>query len=297
MVVKEDAAADAAWVPFFQEIQDLQIQRNEILVVPLIFDFQYSRAIHWETWIDHELADEDFYRHLEQAGVLHSILILRSSNMYRDIEALRQLVRRWCPSTHTFFFAHGELTVTLEDVENYWMLPILGDQDPVEVELSLEELKVEAALADYIGWKNISLGTQVMRFTPWMDHFMREGDASIYKATFVVYWLSKCVFGEPPTNSVKPLYFHIAVKIAASVCFPLTPLLLGQLYTQLDLLHAEELVGLSCHMVATAFNSSVVHTFLWEHASDYITNGKKPYEARNKFATMAVEFATRFGGF
>jgi hypothetical protein len=187
--------------------------------------------------------------------------------------------------------------VTLEDVENYWMLPILGDQDPAEVELSLEELKVEAALADYIGRTNIFLGTQVTRFTPWMDHFMREGDASIYRATFVAYWLSKYVFGEPPTNSVKPLYFHIAVKYAASVCFPLTPLLLGQLYTQLDLLHAEELVGLSCHTVATAFNSSVVHTFLWEHASDYITNGRKPYEARNKFATMAVGVATRFGGF
>jgi hypothetical protein len=144
----------------------LQIQRNEILVVPLILDFQCSKAIDWETWIDHELADEDFYRHLEQAGVLHSILISRSSNMYRDTEALRQLVRRWCPFTHTFFFAHGELTVTLEDVENYWMLQILGDQDPAEVALSLEELKVEAALADYIGRKNISLGTQVMRFTP-----------------------------------------------------------------------------------------------------------------------------------
>uniref|UniRef100_A0A2N9GZG4 Aminotransferase-like plant mobile domain-containing protein n=1 Tax=Fagus sylvatica TaxID=28930 RepID=A0A2N9GZG4_FAGSY len=169
--------AVAAWVPSFQEIQNLQIQRNEILVIPLILDFQCSKAIDWETWIDHELADEDFYRHLEQVGVLHSILISRSSNMYWDTEDLRQLVQRWCPFTHTFFFAHGELTVTLEDVENYWMLQILGDQDPTEVALSLEELKVEATLADYIGRKNISLGTQVMRFTPWMDHFMKEGDA------------------------------------------------------------------------------------------------------------------------
>ena len=70
--------------------------------------------------------------------------------MFQDTEALRQLVRRWCPFTHTFFFAHGELTVTLEDVENHWMLPILGDQDPAEVELSPEELKVEATLAYYI---------------------------------------------------------------------------------------------------------------------------------------------------
>ena len=46
------------------------------------------------------------------------------------------------------------------------MLPILGDQDSVEVKLPPEELKVEAALADYIGRKNTSLGTQAARFAP-----------------------------------------------------------------------------------------------------------------------------------
>jgi hypothetical protein len=56
--------------------------------------------------------------------------------------------------------------VTLEDIENHWLLPISGDQDPAEVELSPEELRIEAALADYIGRKNTSLGTQAARFTP-----------------------------------------------------------------------------------------------------------------------------------
>ena len=53
----------------------------------------------------------------------------------------------------TFFFAHGELTVTLEDIENHWLLPILGDQDPADFELSLEELRIEAALVDYVSLK------------------------------------------------------------------------------------------------------------------------------------------------
>ena len=87
---------------------------------------------------------------MEQASVLRSILISRCSNMYRDTEALRQLVRKWCPSTHTFVFAHEELTVTLEDVENHWLLPILGDQGPAELELSPKESRIEATLADYI---------------------------------------------------------------------------------------------------------------------------------------------------
>jgi hypothetical protein len=147
--------------------------------------------------------------------------------MFWDTEALQQLVRRWCPSTHTFFFAHGELTVTLEDVVNHWLLSILGDQDPAEVEVSLEELRIKAALADYIGRKNTSLGTQVVRFTPWMDYFKRKEDASICRATFVAYWLSKCVFGEPLAYSIKPLYFPIVVQIVVGVCFPLAPLLFG----------------------------------------------------------------------
>uniref|UniRef100_A0A2N9GTA7 Aminotransferase-like plant mobile domain-containing protein n=1 Tax=Fagus sylvatica TaxID=28930 RepID=A0A2N9GTA7_FAGSY len=171
-----------------------------------------------------------------QAGVLRSILISRCSNMFRDTEALRQLVRRWCPSTHTFFFAHGEMTVTLEDIENQWLLPILGDQDPAEIALSPEESKVEAVLAE----------------------------------------------------------LHRAKK---RVRFPLAPLLLGQLYTQLDLLHAEELAGASCHIVTAAFNSSIVHTFIWEHALEYIRKGRKPYEARKKFGSMPEGVVVNVGDF
>ncbi len=48
LVVREDATADMAWTPSFREIRDLQMQRNEMLAVPLVFDFQCSRAASWE---------------------------------------------------------------------------------------------------------------------------------------------------------------------------------------------------------------------------------------------------------
>ena len=51
--------------------------------------------------------------------------------------------------------------MTLEDIENHWLLPILGDQDPAELELSPEELKIEAALVDYFGRKNIPWGLKL----------------------------------------------------------------------------------------------------------------------------------------
>ena len=90
--------------------------------MPFKFDFKCSRARSWEAWVDNEFADEEFCAFLEQTGVFQAILILRSSYMYRDTEALRQMIWRWCPSIHTFFFAYGEFTVTLEDIENHWML-------------------------------------------------------------------------------------------------------------------------------------------------------------------------------
>uniref|UniRef100_A0A2N9GXU8 Aminotransferase-like plant mobile domain-containing protein n=1 Tax=Fagus sylvatica TaxID=28930 RepID=A0A2N9GXU8_FAGSY len=210
LVIREDSAADVAWTPNFREIRDLQIQRNEMLAVPLVFDFQC-----------------------------------------------------WCAPLYSYF-------KMLKYVPGYRSITAAG---PADLVLSPEELEIESALADYIGRKNIALGTQAARFKPWMEHFNRETDPLIRKATFVAYWLSKCIFGEHPAYSIKPLYFPLAVKVVAGVCFPLAPLLLGQIYTQLDLLHAEELAGASCHL------------------------GRKPYEARNKFASMPEGVVANVGDF
>ena len=46
-----------------------------------------------------------------------------------------------------------------------------------------------------------------------------------------------------------------------------------------------------------AFNSSIVHMFLWEHALEYITKSRKPYEARNKFALMPEKVVVHVGDF
>ncbi len=97
------------------------------------------------------------------------------------------MVRRWCASTHTFLFAHGELTVTLEDIENHWRLPILGDCDPSEIELSPTELKAETILLNYVGKKNISLGASAARLTTWPQRFFMEKDDDLHRAAFVAY--------------------------------------------------------------------------------------------------------------
>ena len=90
----------------------------------------------------------DFCGLLEQAGVAKTILLSRSCNMYKDTETLWQILRKWFPSTHTFFFSWSDFTITLKDVENHWTLPVLGDMDPSVIKMSNEEIRVEQALKD-----------------------------------------------------------------------------------------------------------------------------------------------------
>ena len=83
---------------------------------------------------------------LQRAGVLKAIVLSRSLSNFRDLYNLRHLVHWWCTTTHTFFFSCGKLTVTLEDVANQLLLPILGDVDLAIIELSPEEEAIEVEL-------------------------------------------------------------------------------------------------------------------------------------------------------
>ena len=66
-------------------------------------------------------------------------------------------------------------------------LPILGDCDPSEIELSLKELKAKTILSNYVGKKNTSLGTHAARFTNWPQKFFEEEDDALHRVAFVVY--------------------------------------------------------------------------------------------------------------
>ena len=148
--------------------------------VPIDFEFPYSASADWAHWVADEFLDADFCGLLEQAGVAKAILLSRNCNMYRDIEMLWQILRRWCASTHMFFFSWGEFTITLEDVENHWMLLVLGDMDPYVIEMSNEENRVEQELKD----------RSSTRIGAWPLYFAKGTDNSIRRAAFIAYWLS-----------------------------------------------------------------------------------------------------------
>jgi hypothetical protein len=243
-----EAAVDQVWVPNLDEISELLIQKGDIQPAPINFDFLCAASKDWSHWVYREILDSDFWDSLRDAGVHWSILISRSCNMFRDTESLHELLRRWCPSTHTFFFSWGELTPTLEDVANHWMLPILGEHSLSNIKLSAEEEEIAAALR-----KQSST-----RLSGWPSFFVYHKEVSVRRASFVLYWLCKCTFGNFPCYSINTAYIPLAIRISIGHCFPLAPLFLGHLYSQLDLLHDCEVEGDSCYILFAAFNTSAL---------------------------------------
>ena len=113
--------------------------------------------------MDKELSNEEFVGCLERSGILKAVAISRNLKGFRDAKGLRHLVRRWCPSLHTFFFSVGELTITLEDVVNNFLLPVFGDENPFDISLSEEDLVVENKLFSHFSGHTASPGGKSAR--------------------------------------------------------------------------------------------------------------------------------------
>uniref|UniRef100_A0A2N9GE63 Aminotransferase-like plant mobile domain-containing protein n=1 Tax=Fagus sylvatica TaxID=28930 RepID=A0A2N9GE63_FAGSY len=255
-----EPTVDQAWVPGLEEISELLIQKGDLQATPINFDFLCAASKDWSHWVDREILDPDFWDSLVDAEIHWAILISRSCNMFRDTEAMRELLRRWCPSTHTFFFSWGELTPTLEDVANHWMLPIL-------------------------------------RLSGWPSTFINYKKAPIRRAAFILYWLCKCTFGNFPCYSVNTIFIPLAIRISVGHCFPLAPLFLGHLYSQLNLLHDCEIAGDSCFILSTVFNTSALQTFFWEHSTSYIYAARDRSAAWGKLSDLPQKFLDQFPSF
>ena len=104
----------------------------------------------------------------------------------------------------------------MEDIAN-----ILGNVNPVALELSPEEEAVEAEL------KKRMSGNAKLSY--WVSSPAKIFDAAS-RAAFVAFCLYKFIFGSYPHYAVKPLYFRLAIKISAGVSLPLAPIFLGHLY-------------------------------------------------------------------
>ena len=134
---------------------------------------------------------------LQRADVLKAIVSSRCLFNYRDLFNFCHLVRQWCSTTHTFFLSCGEITVTLEDVTNQLLLPILGDVELSNIEFSPNEEAVEVELKKGMSG-NAKLSHLVGAFSKAFD---------VVCTAFFAFWLYKFIFGTHPHYAVKPLYF------------------------------------------------------------------------------------------
>ena len=202
--------------------------------------------------MDKELSDEEFVGRLDCAGILKAVAISRNLEGFRDAKGLRHLVRRWCPSLHTFFFSVGELTITLEDVVNNFLLPVFGDESPFDISLSEKDLVVENKLFSHFDGRTTSPGGKPTRMGRWVLTLSCEKDKELRRAGFLAFWLSKFLFNEFLGYGVKSTFFPLTIKLARGSQYPLALLFLGHVYSQLDQLHGDEAEGDSCYVITSS---------------------------------------------
>ena len=189
---------EVSWAPLASSIPDLVIRQGTSLPVPILFEFGLGTSLGWKECVDDELSGMGFMAVLQQVGVLKAIISSRCLSNYKDLFNLRHLVCRWCTATHTFFLSCGEITMTLEDVANQLLLPILSDVDLSSMKFSPEEEVVEAELK-----KGMSDNAKLSH---WVGAFPKASDV-VCRTTFVAFWLYKFIFGSYPHYAVKLLYF------------------------------------------------------------------------------------------
>lgn len=151
---------------------------------------------------------------LQQAGVLKAIFSSRCLSNYKELFNLFHLVCWCCSATHTLFLSYSEITVTLEDVANQLLLPILGDVNLSDIELSAEGEAMEAELR-----KGMNGNTKLSH---WLRALSKASNA-VRHAAFI--------FGSHPYYDMKHFYFRLAIKIFAGMNLPLAPMFLGHLYS------------------------------------------------------------------
>ena len=148
-------------------------------MVPIFFDFVPWKITDWPIWVDRELSDGEFVSCLKCIGILKLVAISKNLEGFKDAKGLRHLVHRWCLSLHTFFFSVGELTITLKDVVNNFILLVFGEENHFDISLSSEDLEVENKLFSHFCGRTTSPIGKPARIGKWVMNLSREKDKAI----------------------------------------------------------------------------------------------------------------------
>ena len=111
----------------------------------------------------------------------------------------------------------------------------------------------------------------------------REKDKAVRRAGFLALWLSKFLFSEFLGYGVKSLFFPLAIKLAWGAQYPLAPMSLGHVYSQLDLLHGDEVESDSYCAITLSLYYAILQVFISNRSSVTFAKSRSLKFVKDKF--------------
>ena len=108
---------------------------------------------------------------------------------------------------------------------------MLGDENPFDINLSDEDLKVEEKLFTHFSGRTAFPGGKPAKMGKWVMSLSREKDKEVKWAGFLAFWLSKFLFSEFPGYGIKSALFPFVIRLARGAQYPLVPMFLGHVYS------------------------------------------------------------------
>lgn len=108
-------------------------------------------------------------------------------------------------------------------------------------------------------------------------------DKMVRRAGFLTLWLSKFLFGKFPRYGIKSTFFPLAIRLAEGAQYPLAPMFLGYVYSQLDLLHGNVVKGNSCYTITLSLYCAILQVFMWDRFSITLAKCRNLKYVKDKF--------------
>ena len=124
--------------------------------------------------------------------------------------------------------------------------------------------------------KPARIGKRVMNLS-------REKDKAVRRAGFLAPWLNKFLFSEFPGYEIKSVFFPLTIRLAWGAQYPLAPMFLGHVYSQLDLLHGDEVEDNSCYAITSSLHNAILQVFMWDCSSITLAKCRSLKFVKDKF--------------
>lgn len=97
---------------------------------------------------------------------------------------------------------------------------MFGDENPFDIQLFAEDLKVQEWLIKHFGGRTASSGGKPTKMGKWVATLSQEKDKVVKQVGFLALWLSKFLFSEFLGYGIKSTFFPLAIKLARGTQYP-----------------------------------------------------------------------------